>query len=252
MGCTNCKSKSGCDHRKGEMMASVETTLDELYPTRTWGEANDRGAAGPAGEEIAALADELAGELHAATFVRLGSDDEPCDYIYVLCMGRSPCAIGVRDHGVPVPDEWDEWGEGPPGDAIHELYLRLVVSQRARIAAVQQVAVEVVRAPQGFLICERPRAGVYDAPLLPRMQKLVAILPAYELLHVDFGEIAHAPPGYRAGIWRELFGGEPAIANYLFYPQPTTMASTGFIEWARRARRGRDAGGQQARRLVGR
>ncbi len=36
-----------------------------------------------------------------------------------------------------------------------------------------------------------PRAGVYDAPLLARMQKLVAILPAYELLHVDFGcEIA--------------------------------------------------------------
>jgi hypothetical protein len=76
---------------------------------------------------------------------------------------------------------------------------------------------------------ERPRAGVYDAPLLPRMQKLVAILPAYELLHVDFGEIAHAPPGYHAGAWRELFGGEPAIANYLFYPQPTTMVATGFI-----------------------
>jgi hypothetical protein len=78
-------------------------------------------------------------------------------------------------------------------------------------------------------VSERPRAGVYDAPLLPRMQKLVAILPAYELLHVDFGEIAHAPPGYHAGVWRELFGGEPAIANYLFYPQPTTMVATGFI-----------------------
>ena len=70
------------------------------------------------------------------------------------------------------------------------------------------------------------------------VQKLVATLPAYELLHVDFGEIAHAPPGYHAGAWRELFGGEPAIANYLFYPQPTTMIATGFIsaELARRAR----------------
>jgi hypothetical protein len=67
------------------------------------------------------------------------------------------------------------------------------------------------------------------------MQKLVAILPAYELLHVDFGEIAHAPPGYHAGTWRELFGGEPAIANYLFYPQPTTMVATGFILGAVRA-----------------
>src|SRR5262245_24820199 len=227
MGCTSCKSKSGCDHRKGEMMGSVERALDELYPTRTWGEADDRGASGITSDELAALADELAGELTAATFVRPGNEDEPCDYLYVLCMGRSPCAIQVRDHGVRVPEEWTA---EVTSDAIHELYLRIVVSQRARIAAVQQVAVEVARVSNGFLICERPRAGVYDAPLLPRMQKLVAILPAYELLHVDFGEIAHAPPGYSAGIWRELFGGEPSIANYLFYPQPTTMVATSFLE----------------------
>jgi hypothetical protein len=229
VGCTNCKSKTGCDHRKGEMLASVDHTLAELYPTRTWGEPDDREVAGPAADELAALADELAGELNAATFVRPGHDDEPCDYLYVLCMGRSPCAIQVRDHGVPVPAEWSE------AEALHELYLRVVVSQRARVAAVQQVAVDLARTPSGFTVCERPRAGVYDAPLLPRMQKLVAILPAYELLHVDFGEIAHAPPGYHAGTWRELFGGEPAIANYLFYPQPTTMVATGFILGAVRA-----------------
>ena len=62
------------------------------------------------------------------------------------------------------------------------------------------------------------------------MQKLVAILPAYELLHVDFGEIAHAPPGYHAGAWTKLFGGEPAIANYLFYPQPTTTVATTYLD----------------------
>jgi hypothetical protein len=231
MGCTNCKGKTGCDHRKGAMIASVDQALAELYPTRTWGEPDDGHGdgqgdgplAGLARDELAALADELAGELHAATFVQPGGDDEPCDYIYVLCMGRSPCAIQVRDHGVPAPAEWVD------SEAIRELYLRLVVSQRARVAAVQQVAVEVVPAGRGYLVSERPRAGVYDAPLLPRMQKLVAILPAYELLHVDFGEIAHAPPGFHAGVWRELFGGEPAIANYLFYPQPTTMVATGFI-----------------------
>jgi hypothetical protein len=226
MGCTSCKSKTGCDHRKGAMMASVDHALEQLYPTRTWGEPDDREVDGPDGAELSALADELAGELNAATFVRPGHDDEPCDYLYVLCMGRSPCAIQVRDHGVPAPAEW------ATSETIRELYLRVVVSQRARVAAVQQVAVDLVRAPDGFVICERPRAGVYDAPLLPRMQKLVAILPAYELLHVDFGEIAHAPPGYRAGAWRELFGGEPAIANYLFYPQPTTMVATGFIPGA--------------------
>ena len=85
----------------------------------------------------------------------------------------------------------------------------------------------------GFLVREQPRAGVYDAPLLPRMQKLVAVLPAYDLMHLDFGEIAHAPPGFHAGVWRELYGAEPSIANYLFYPQPTTMVATTFVEDAR-------------------
>lgn len=205
------------------MMASVDEALAQLYPTRTWGEPDDREVHGLPPDEVAALADELAGTLGAATFVRTGGDDEPCDYIYVLCLGRTPCIVQVRDHGVPVPAEWHS------GERIQEQYLRLVVSQRAPVAAVQQVAIEVVRGDDGFLVRELPRAGVYDAPLLHRMQKLVATLPAYDLLHVDFGEIAHAPPGFEPGSWRELFGGAPAIANYLFYPQPTTMIATGFI-----------------------
>ena len=224
-GCTNCKGKSGCDHRKGAMMESVDQALASLYPTRTWGEPNDEIVEGMPRDELDALADELAQELGAATFVRAGNDDEPCDYIYVLCMGRTPCVVQVRDHGVAVPDEWRDI------DAIEELYLRVVVSQRARVAAVQQVGIDLIRDPNGgFLVRERPRAGVYDAPLLKRMQKLVAILPAYELLHVDFGEIAHAPPGFAAGTWRELYGADPSIANYLFYPQPTTMVATSYIE----------------------
>ena len=238
-GCTNCKGKSGCDHRKGAMMESVDRALETLYPTKTWGEPDDRASAGITREDLSALADELATELRAATFVREGGDDEPCDYIYVLCMGRTPCIAQVRDHGVPPPAEWADAdaptmeGDGfTPAPGIEELYLRVVISQRARVAAVQQVAVDLVRADGGWLVRERPRAGVYDAPLLPRMQKLVAVLPAYELLHVDFGEIAHAPPGYEPGTWRELFGGAPSIANYLFYPQPTTMVSTSFVEGA--------------------
>jgi hypothetical protein len=227
-GCTNCKGKSGCDHRKGAMMESVDRALADLYPTKTWGEPDDTLASGLSREDLAALADELAGELEAATFVRDGGDDEPCDYIYVLCMGRAPCIVQVRDHGVPAPAEWADLAG--PDAMIHELYLRVVVSQRAPVAAVQQVAVDLRRGDGGWLVRERPRAGVYDAPLLPRMQKLVATLPAYGLLHVDFGEIAHAPPGFAPGIWREMFGGDPSIANYLFYPQPTTMVATSFVE----------------------
>ncbi|HEY0191459.1 MAG TPA: hypothetical protein VGC42_10090 [Kofleriaceae bacterium] len=223
-GCTNCKGKSGCDHRKGAMMASVDEALAQLYPSKTWGEADDQVVECMAPDELAGLADELAATLGAATFVRPGNDDEPCDYIYVLCMGRTPCILQVRDHGVAPPAEWTS----SPGK-IQEQYLRLVISQRARVAAVQQVAVELIQGDDGFVVREQPRAGVYDAPLLHRMQKLVAILPAYDLLHVDFGEIAHAPPGFSGGDWRALFGGEPSIANYLFYPQPTTMISTGWI-----------------------
>ena len=196
------------------MLASVDRALELLYPTRTWGEPDDASADGMPREELAALADELASELSAATFVREGGDDEPCDYIYVLCMGRTPCVVQVRDHQV----------EAELGD-VSELYLRVVISQRARVAAVQQVAIDV----RDGVVTEKPRAGVYDAPLLHRMQTLVAILPAYDLLHVDFGEIAHAPPGFHAGAWRSLYGGEPAIANYLFFPQPATMVTTSIL-----------------------
>ena len=223
-GCTNCKGKAGCDDHKGSMMGEVERALADLYPTRTWGEVDDGAPQPLAPEELAGLAEELALELKAATFVRAGGDDEPCDYIYVLALGRTPCAIQVRDHGVEVPAEWASL------DALEEQYLRVVVSQRVRVAAVQQIAVQVVRTPDGFVIHERPRAGVYDAPLLPRMQRLVTILPAYDLTHVDFGDIAHAPPGFHAGAWQELYGAVPSIANYLFYPQPTTMVVTTFVQ----------------------
>src|SRR5690242_20217646 len=105
-GCTNCNGKAGCDHRKGAMIESVDRALAQLYPTRTWGEPDDRLADGIPASELAALADELAQELGAATFVREGGDDEPCDYIYVLSMGRTPCVVQVRDHRVALPAEW--------------------------------------------------------------------------------------------------------------------------------------------------
>lgn len=222
-GCTNCKGKAGCDDHKGSMMGEVERALADLYPTQTWGEVVDAFPNPLAPDELAGLAEELATELKAATFVRYGTDDEPCDYIYILALGRTPCAIQVRDHGVPVPSEWDSV------DAIEEQYLRIVISQRVRVAAVQQVAVQALRTDDGFVIHERPRAGVYDAPLLGRMQRLVTILPAYDLTHLDFGDIAHAPPDFHPGIWTELYGAAPSIANYFFYPQPTTMVSTTFV-----------------------
>jgi len=232
-GCTNCRSKSGCDDRKGSMFAAIDDVLAHLYPTRTWGELDPDAAldGGVDDGDVSGLADELAQELDAATFVRPGGDDELCDYVYVLCLGRPPCLIQVRDGGVPVPDEWDAAPD------LRELYLRICLSRVARVAAVQQVAVDLVQTTDaGLLVREAPRAGVYDAPLLRRFQRLVALLPAYNLLHLDFGEITTAPRGFAPGAWAELYGtggaAEPAIANYLFFPQPATTAVTSWIDRA--------------------
>jgi hypothetical protein len=35
--------------------------------------------------------------------VRPGGPDEYCDFLYVLCVGRPPCAVQVRDADVPPP-----------------------------------------------------------------------------------------------------------------------------------------------------
>ena len=221
-GCTNCKGKSGCDDRKGAMFAALDDVLARLYPTRTWGELDDAAIDGVAPGDVAALADELATELDAATFVAPGGEHEPCDRIYVLAVGRPPCALQVRDHGVAPPAEWT----GP----IHEQYLRISLSQLARVAAVQQVAVDVEPAEDGFVIRERPRPGVFDAPFLRRMQRLVAVLPAYDLVHLDFGEIAGPPPGFAPGAWPDTWLADaPSIWSYLFSPEPAATITTLFI-----------------------
>jgi hypothetical protein len=201
------------------MLATVEQTLERLYPARRWGEPADdvRFGAGISEQDGQALADELARELKAATFFRAGRPEEYCDYIYILCLGREPCLIQMRDGEVPVPDEIRD------GDLVREVYLRVCLSSMARLAGVQEVAMELVRERDEVTIRELPRAGVYDAPLLPRMQRLVALLPAYDILHLDFGEISSPPDDFDPGDYAELYGGVPDRANYLFYPQPTAM-----------------------------
>ncbi|WP_428268390.1 hypothetical protein [Haliangium sp.] len=225
-GCTNCAAKTGCNDRKGEMFAALDETLARLYPSRTWGEPDDlaRFEAGIPEDDGQALAEELAAALDASTFFRPGGPDEYCDYIYVLCVGREPCLVQLRDGEVAVPAEIGA-GEG----MIREQYLRVCLSQMARMAGVQQVAMALDRLDDGFLIREEPRAGVYDAPLLPRFQRLVALLPGYDIVHLDFGEISAPPAGFAPGDYARLYGGAPDTANYLFYPQPATMKQACFV-----------------------
>lgn len=218
------------------MFEAVESALEHLYPGRQWGDPDDeaRFGAGVTEAEGLALADELASELDAATFYRPGNEDEYCDYIYILCLGREPCLVQIRDGDVPVPDELlpiPRKGGDLAATPIHEQYLRLCLSHMTRMAGVQQTAMEMTLSADGGLVRELPRAGVYDAPLLRRFQRLVAILPAYDILHVDFGEISAPPSGFDPGDYAALYGGEPHTANYLFFPQPSTMQATCFVPW---------------------
>jgi hypothetical protein len=222
-GCTNCGGKQRCDHRKGTMMAAVDEALLRLYPTRRWGVPDDERAfgAGVSEREGRALAAALAGELRAATFYRPGAEDEYCDYVYVLCVGREPCLFRVREGAAP-PD--------PSGEPIRELYLRVCLSGMARMAGVQEVAMELESIGGDVVLREITRDGVYGAPLLPRLQKLVALLPRFDILSVDFGDISAPPVGFDPGDYASRYGGQPDTANYLFYPQPSNLSTTAFLK----------------------
>lgn len=211
------------------MFQDIDRALGLLYPTRTWGQPDDaaRFGAGIGEDDGHALADELARALKAATFFRPGEPEEYCDYIYVLCLGREPCLVQMRDGEVPVPDEIRDQVRGRgPEVLVQEQYLRVCLSHMTRMAGVQQTAMELHCMDGSFLVREIPRPGVYDAPLLHRFQRLVALLPAYDIVHVDFGEISAPPEGFDPGAYAHLYGGLPHTANYLFFPQPSNMQTT--------------------------
>lgn len=205
------------------MFDTIDAALARLYPTRRWGERDDAAGFGAGVNEAEgrALAADLANALQASTFYRPGSEEEFCDFVYVLCMGREPSLIQVRDGSVGFPEEFD-------GQPVRELYLRVCLSQVARMAGVQQVAMNLDADGSELMISEVPRSGVYDAPLLKRFQSLVALLPDYDITSVDFGDISMPPKGYDGGDYASLYGGEPDMANYLFFPQPSTMRITSF------------------------
>jgi hypothetical protein len=235
-GCDNCSAKAGCDDRKGPMFSAIDQALARLYPTRRWGEPDDlaRFEAGVSSEDAQALAEELAYELDASTWYRPGEPEDYGDFIYVLCVGREPSLIQIREGEVPLPAELLEGvapeGTAPEGTVIEEQYLRVCLSSMVRMAGVQQVAVTMERAGDALVIREAPRAGVFDAPFLRRFQRLVALLPAYDIAHLDFGDISTPAPGFDAGRYRELYGSEPHIANYLLLPQPSNTVTTTVLD----------------------
>jgi hypothetical protein len=202
------------------MFAAVDEALARLYPTRRWTERDEAAGfgAGVSAGEGAALARALASRLKALAIHRPGTADETCDYVYVLCLGRTPSLIerreGLADH---LEDDAD----------VEELYLRVALSTVARFAGVQQVTMRATRDADGSLvISEAPRTGVFDPVLLKRFQALVAVLAEHDIRHLDFGEILAPPEGYDPADYAARYGGAPSIANYLFFPQPPSSVTT--------------------------
>jgi len=235
-GCTNCGNKGGCDSRKHGMFAALDAALTRLYPSRRWGERDDLAALedGIAREEGEALAAALARRMGAAVVFRPGEPEEWCDYVYVLCLGRTPCIAELRSSLELAAQEGDAAGaprwpddvEDGGADGLDELYLRVALSSVARFAGVQEVSMTMRREGDELVITETARSGVFNPILLPRFQALVAGLAHTDIRHLDFGEIVEAPEGFDPGDHAARFGAEPVIANYLFYPQSPTAIST--------------------------
>lgn len=207
------------------MLQTVSDWMERLYPTRTWGQLDDAVAvdSGIEQDDVMALAEELGGELKGATIFCEGGEGDCCDFIYILCQGRETCALQVRHGGAAVPEEWN------PDEVLSEFYLRVAISAVAPLAVVQQVAVTVSSVDDEWVISEELAAGVYDAPLLKRFQRLVAVLPAYGLTHLDMGEISAPPEGFDDGEYQALFGRPAHRVNYLFFREPSNMRVTGLL-----------------------
>jgi hypothetical protein len=220
-GCTNCSSKGGCDTRKDAMFESLWETLARLYPTKRWGELDDEAAfeGGPGSRMLVHLREALADELDAAVYLERGSDAETCDYLWILCLGREPSLFQSRQGRVPAPAE-----------KVIELYLRVALSTLAPVAAIQEVLLQSRPQADGVaMLTEEPRGGVFEPQLLGRMQKAVAVIGEHGLQHLDFGEIAAAPADYDGAPYREVYGEDPWVANYLFFPQSATTVTTRYV-----------------------
>jgi len=220
-GCSTCTKDGGCETEKGPQRSAIDEALTTIYPTRAWGLPDDeaRFGAGISPSEARRLGRALATATKAPTFFRAGGDDDLCSYVYVLCVGREPALVDVRD-GLALAE----------GDRIRERYLRVQFSTVARVACVQEVAMELDVAQDGeggeLLLKELPQPGIYDAKLLKRMRSVVDLIEASDIEHLDFGMVDKPVADAVTDDYLARYGVEPAIVNYLFYAAPARLATT--------------------------
>jgi hypothetical protein len=104
---------------------------------------------------------------------------------------------------------------------IEEKYIRVALSSVARIATTQEVALSLEE-DGALVVREAPRPGVFDPVLLKRVQKVVALLEASDVSHVDFGLLEKPLADASHGDYVERYGIEPTLLNFLFQAAPST------------------------------
>lgn len=229
-GCTSCGNKGGCDHRKGGMFAAIDEALTRLYPSRRWGERDDGAASELTASALApALATRIAKVLGTEAVVVPGGFEACCDFLYVLCFGRSPSVLAAREGAASAREAWNEAG----GAAVEERHLRVALSAVAPFVVVQEVALRMESlGDEGWLVEEAPRSGVFDPLFLTRFQKIVGVVAELGLRNLDFGDLLEPPAGFDHAPYERAYGCSPTVANYLFYPQPPSCITTTAISGA--------------------
>src|SRR5262245_26801933 len=160
-----------------------------MYPTHRWGEIDDAarlraGVPASLGERLARAA---ARRLAAPAWFRAGAEDDLCDWLWILCMGRQPCLLELREGLVPTDAILER--------KVEERYLRVALSSLVRAATMQEVQMRLRRLDDGTVeLQERTRDGVFDPLLLKRMQNMVDLLVAADLVHLDFGMLREDAP----------------------------------------------------------
>jgi hypothetical protein len=222
MGCTNCNKHEGCETEKGPQRSLIDRALSLVYPGGVWGQPDDeaRFGQGLRPGEVRRLGRAISVATRAPVWVRPGAADDLCEFVYVLCVGREPPLLLVREGRAEIEME-----------KVRERYLRVAFSTVARAACIQEVAMEL----DGEVVRELPRPGVYDEKLLKRMRAIVDLVEASGLEHLDFGLVDPPHPEMKPGDYLERYGVEPGIVNFLFYAQPARTVTTTIL-----------AGGQSA------
>ncbi len=228
MGCSGCtkndgSAEGGCESRKAPQRTLLDELIDTVYPTKAWGLPDDeaRFGTGVRMSEVQRLSRALSVATRAPTLVRAGRDEDLCNFVYILCVGRTPSLLDVRDELAALE---------PGAASVRERYLRVALSTVARIATVQEIVMELDLLPTGEAeIRELPRPGVYDKVLLKRMRAVVDLLLASDLTHLDFGLLDKPVLGADESRYLERYAETPRIVNYLFYAQPPSTASVTFL-----------------------